>query len=104
MLSGDHRKAGACESQATRRTLRSPFVAELVNIARRRGRVTIAAAYLVSEGVVFGADSTTAVIVSAPPAQPAPHQPPPAEPPLQAPPAQTVAQLFNHAQKIFELG
>jgi hypothetical protein len=43
--------------------------------------MTIAAAYLTSEGVVFGADSTTTIITSG-----------------------GVAQLLNYAQKIFEVG
>ncbi len=44
--------------------------------------MTIAAAYLTSEGVVFGTDSTTTIIV----------------------PPQSVNQLFNYAQKTFEVG
>ena len=44
-------------------------------------RVTIAAAYLTSDGVVLGADSTTTVFVSG-----------------------GVAQLFNCGQKVFEVG
>lgn len=43
--------------------------------------MTIAAAYLTSEGIVFGTDSTTTIST--------PHG---------------VAQLFNYAQKIFEVG
>ena len=43
--------------------------------------MTIAAAYLTSEGVVFGTDSTTAVSTQ-----------------------QGVTQLFNYAQKLFEVG
>lgn len=43
--------------------------------------MTIAAAYLTSEGVVFGADSTSTIRTQ-----------------------QGVAQLFNYAQKIFEVG
>jgi len=47
--------------------------------------MTIAAAYLTSEGVVLGADSTTTI--------------------TQATVAgNAVAQLFNHAQKVFEIG
>jgi len=45
--------------------------------------MTIAAAYLTSEGVVFGADSATTVLV---------------------PGQGGVVQLLNHAQKIFEVG
>jgi hypothetical protein len=44
--------------------------------------MTIAAAYLVSDGVVFGADSTTTVSDS----------------------NGSVVQLLNHAQKVFEIG
>lgn len=43
--------------------------------------MTIAAAYLTSEGVVFGADSTTTVSSN-----------------------KKVSQLLNHAQKVFEIG
>jgi len=48
--------------------------------------MTIAAAYLTSEGVVLGADSATTVSVQ-PPGQPA-----------------SVAQILTHAQKLFEVG
>jgi hypothetical protein len=48
--------------------------------------MTIACAYLVSEGVVFGADSTTTVAVPGPPGQGG------------------VTQLLNHAQKLFSVG
>lgn len=48
--------------------------------------MTIAAAYLTSEGVVLGADSTTVVTAS------------------QDGGASVVAQLLNHAQKVFEVG
>ena len=48
--------------------------------------MTIAAAYLTSEGVVLGADSTTTVNVRS-----------------EDGPA-GVAQLFRHAQKVFEVG
>ena len=48
--------------------------------------VTIAAAYLVSEGVVFGADSSTTVSVRTPGG------------------GSGVLQLLNHAQKVFEVG
>jgi hypothetical protein len=44
--------------------------------------MTIAAAYLTSEGLVLGADSTTTY----------------------SDPAGNVVQLLNHAQKIFEVG
>lgn len=44
--------------------------------------MTIAAAYVTSEGVVLGADSTTTVVA----------------------PKARVAQLLNHAQKVFEVG
>jgi len=47
--------------------------------------MTIAATYLVSEGVVFGSDSSTMVSV------PGPHGP-------------GVVQLLNHSQKVFEVG
>lgn len=47
--------------------------------------MTIAAAYLTSEGVVLGADSTTTI--TQPTAQ-----------------GGAVVQLFNHAQKVFEIG
>ncbi|MHC4198518.1 MAG: Ntn hydrolase family protein [Planctomycetota bacterium] len=47
--------------------------------------MTVAAAYLTSEGVVFGADSTTTVV------SPDAGQP-------------RVAQLLDHAQKVFEIG
>jgi hypothetical protein len=47
--------------------------------------MTIAAAYLTSEGVVLGADSTTTVSVS-------------------SGGQSGVVQLFNHAQKVFEVG
>ncbi len=47
--------------------------------------MTIAAAYLVSDGVVFGADSSSTVEVN-------------------TPQGKGVAQLLNHAQKIFEIG
>ena len=50
--------------------------------------MTIAAAYLTTEGVVLGADSTTTSVMSQPEAQ------------GQA----GVFQLLNHAQKIFQLG
>lgn len=48
--------------------------------------MTIAAAYLVSEGVVLGADSTTTVFAKNPEG------------------GTGVAQLLNHAQKVFEVG
>lgn len=48
--------------------------------------MTIAAAYLTSEGVVLGADSTTSVIQST------------------ADGDKSVVQLLNHAQKVFEVG
>lgn len=48
--------------------------------------MTIAAAYLVSDGVVFGADSTTTVSVKTPGG------------------GAGVLQMLNHAQKIFEVG
>jgi hypothetical protein len=48
--------------------------------------VTIAAAYLTSEGVVLGADSTTQVTIRTPEGQGG------------------VAQLLQHAQKVFEVG
>lgn len=48
--------------------------------------MTIAAAYLTSEGVVFGADSSTTVSVQSPTGK------------------SEVAQLLNHAQKVFEIG
>jgi hypothetical protein len=44
--------------------------------------VTIAAAFLTGEGIVLGADSTTTVVAA----------------------GQGVAQLFNNAQKVFEVG
>jgi hypothetical protein len=49
--------------------------------------MTIAAAYLTSEGVVLGADSTSSIVV-----------------PAQDGEGHQVVQLFNHAQKIFEVG
>jgi len=49
--------------------------------------MTIAAAYLVSEGVVFGADSSTMVSVKPPGA-----------------PGAGVVQLLDHSQKVFEVG
>lgn len=48
--------------------------------------MTIAAAYLISEGVVFGTDSTTTVTLSNSDGE------------------EGVGQLFNHAQKVFEIG
>lgn len=48
--------------------------------------MTIAAAYLTSEGVVLGADSATAVNVETPGGQ------------------KGIAQVFDHAQKVFEVG
>lgn len=48
--------------------------------------MTIAAAYLTSEGVVFGADSSTTVTATSPAGEGA------------------VLQLLNHAQKVFEIG
>jgi hypothetical protein len=48
-------------------------------------RMTIAAAYLTSEGVVLGADSTTTVT-------------------QQTDQGASVVQLLNHAQKVFEVG
>lgn len=47
--------------------------------------MTIAAAYLVTEGIVFGADSSTTVQVS-------------------TPSGPAVAQLLTHSQKVFEVG
>ena len=47
--------------------------------------MTLAAAYLTSEGVVFGADSTTTV-------------------PLDVDGQVGIGQLLNHAQKVFEIG
>jgi len=47
--------------------------------------LTIAAAYLVSEGVVFGADSTTSISIN-------------------SPEGSGVLQLLHHAQKVFEVG
>jgi hypothetical protein len=47
--------------------------------------MTIAAAYLVSEGVVLGADSSSTVFI-------------------QTPEGSGVAQLLHHAQKVFEIG
>jgi hypothetical protein len=49
--------------------------------------MTIAAAYLVSEGVVFGADSSTMVSVKPP-----------------GTPGAGVVQLLDHSQKVFEVG
>jgi len=48
--------------------------------------MTIAAAYLTSEGVVFGADSATMITIQ-----------PPGGPP-------TVGQVLRHSQKVFEVG
>ncbi len=48
--------------------------------------MTIAAAYLISEGVVFGADSSTTISVLTPDGKGG------------------VLQLLNHAQKVFEVG
>ncbi len=48
--------------------------------------MTIAAAYLVSEGLVLGADSSTTVLA------PSPHG------------GGQVLQLLNHSQKVFEVG
>ena len=49
--------------------------------------MTIAAAYLTSEGVVLGADSTTTISA-----------------PTSGTEAGPVVQILNHAQKIFEVG
>jgi hypothetical protein len=49
--------------------------------------MTIAACYLSSEGVVFGADSTTTMFVAAPGSSPGGRE-----------------HHFNHAQKVFEIG
>ena len=67
--------------------------------------MTIAVAYLTSEGVVFGADSATTVSTLIPKAnnqaQEAGDLPPAAVP---QPGIPAVLQVFNHAQKMFEVG
>lgn len=50
--------------------------------------MTIAAAYLTSDGVVLGADSTSTISVKVPGAET----------------GEAVVQLLNHAQKVFEVG
>jgi hypothetical protein len=54
---------------------------ELFDCSGQHGHMTIAGAYLTSEGVVFGADSTTTVSRG-----------------------DDTVQLLNHAQKVFEIG
>ena len=59
----------------------------MINARIKLRHMTIAAAYLVSEGVVFGADSTTTVSSKLPDNDGA-----------------TILQALNHAQKVFEVG
>ncbi len=78
------RRTDGCRSEALARDY-VMILGEPLEFAETLQFMTIAAAYLTSEGVVLGADSTTTITQT-------------------APTGEAVVQLFNHAQKVFEIG